>query len=183
VTAWLLWISPFSVVVRAPWPGTGVGRATNPPAVPRTFQPTQEPVVTFTRFIPLAVALASASALIACTTAPAMPMRSGPADSTATPERMAAMDAQMKTMRDMHAKMMYAKAPEERQAMMAEHMKAMQGGMGMMKGMSGMGAMGDPKGMTAEMAQHHKMMTQHMEMMQMMMDMLSQRMPSSPGKQ
>lgn len=61
------------------------------------------------RFISLAVALASASTLIACTTAPAMPMGAVPADSVAGPERMAAMDAQMK---------------------MADHMKAMQGGMG-----------------------------------------------------
>ena len=138
--------------------------------------------MTHTRFIPLAIALASASAMIACTTAPAMPMGSMPANSMATPERMAAMDAQMKAMRDMHTKMMNAKTPEERQAMMADHMKAMQGGMGMMKGMSGMGAMGDPKGMSADMAQHHKMMTQHMEMMQMMMDMMMQRMPPTPGR-
>jgi hypothetical protein len=137
--------------------------------------------MTPTRFIPLAIALASASAMIACTTAPTMPMGTTSANSMATPERMATMDAQMKAMREMHAKMMNAKTPEERQAMMADHMKAMQGGMGTMKGMSGIGAMGDPKGMTAEMAQHHKMMAQHMEMMQMMMDMMMQRMPPTPG--
>jgi hypothetical protein len=131
--------------------------------------------MTLTRFIPLAIALASASALIACTTAPANAM--------ATPERMAAMDAQMKTMREMHTKMMNAKTPDERQALMSEHMKAMQGGMGMMKGMSGMAAMDDPKGMAPDMAQHHKMMAQHMEMMQTMMDMMMQRMPPTPGKQ
>ena len=132
------------------------------------------------RFVPLALALAAASTLIACTTAPAMPMGSAPASSMATPERMAAMDGQMKTMRDMHTKMMNAKTPEERQALMGEHMKAMQGGMDMMKGMSGMG---DSKGMPADMAQHHTMMTQHMAMMQMMMDMMSQRMPPASGKQ
>ena len=98
----------------------------------------------------------------------------------ATHERMAAMDGQMKTMRDMHTKMMNAKTPEERQALMGEHMKAMQGGMGMMKGMGGMG---DAKGMSADMAQRQPMMTQHMAMMQMMMDMMSQRMPPASGKQ
>ncbi|MDP1535955.1 MAG: hypothetical protein Q8L95_02070 [Burkholderiales bacterium] len=135
------------------------------------------------RFIPLAVALAAASTLIACTTAPAMSMGSAPVNSMAPPERMAAMDAQMKTMHEMHTKMMNAKTPEERQALMAEHMKAMQGGMGMMKGMGGMAAMGDPKSMPADMAQQQKMMGRHMEMMQMMMEMMQQRMPPSPGKQ
>ena len=35
-------------------------------------------------------------------------------------------DPRMKTMHDMHEKMMAAKTPEERAAMMKEHMKAMQ---------------------------------------------------------
>ena len=138
------------------------------------------------RFVPLAVALAAASTLIACTTSASMPMGSAPSTGMATPERTAAMDGQMKTMRDMHTKMMNAKTPDERQALMGEHMKAMQGGMGMMKGMSGMSGMsgmGDPKAMPADMAQRHKMMTQHMAMMQMMMDMMSQRMPPDSGKQ
>ena len=38
-------------------------------------------------------------------------------------------DQQMKTMQDMHHKMMAAKPPEDRQALMADHMKAMHGGM------------------------------------------------------
>ena len=137
------------------------------------------------RFISLAVALASASTLIACTTAPAMPMGAAPANSMASPERMAAMDTQMKAMHDMHVKMKNAKTPEERQALMADHMKAMQGGMGTMKGMSGMSGMsgmGGKAGMPADMAQRHTMMTQHMAMMQMMMDMMSQRMPPASGK-
>jgi len=50
---------------------------------------------------------------------------------------------QMKTMQGMHQKMMAAKTPEERQALMAQHMKAMQGGMSMMCEMGGgMGASG-----------------------------------------
>ena len=41
-------------------------------------------------------------------------------------------DQQMAQMREMHRKMMAAKTPQERQALMAEHLKAMQGGMSMM---------------------------------------------------
>lgn len=56
-----------------------------------------------------------------------------PPPSPAAPAGPAArMDAQMKTMQEMHQKMMAAKTPQERQALMAEHMKAMQGGMTMM---------------------------------------------------
>jgi hypothetical protein len=120
---------------------------------------------------------------------------------------MPAMDERMKAMQAMHQKMMNASTPAERQAMMAEHMKAMQGGMAMMKemhamhgapggsgagGMSMMGApggaapmagMGDGKGMAGDMAKHHQMMTEHMAMMQMMMDMMADRMPpASMGK-
>ena len=138
------------------------------------------------RFISLAVALASAGTLIACTTPPAAPMGAAPGHSMASPERKAAMDAQMKTMHDMHTKMTNAKTPEERQALMADHMKAMQGGMSMMKsmsGMSGMDAKASQPAMPADMAEHKKMMGQHMAMMQMMMDMMQQRMPASPAKQ
>ena len=78
----------------------------------------------------------------------------------------------MKAMRDMHDKMMNAKTPEEKQALMAEHMKAMHGGMQMMKGM---GAKGSPD----DMAQRQKMMEERMDTMQMMMDMMMQRMPAS----
>jgi hypothetical protein len=86
----------------------------------------------------------------------------------------------MKTMHEMHARMTNARTPEARQALMAEHMKAMQGGMGMMKGMAGMH---DAKDMPPAMAEHHKMMGQRMEMMQMMMDMMAQRMPPVAGTQ
>jgi len=41
-------------------------------------------------------------------------------------------DQQMQSMQDMHRKMAAAKTPEERRALMDEHMKAMQGGMRMM---------------------------------------------------
>ena len=106
-------------------------------------------------------------------------------------DHMAAMDGQMKAMREMHDKMMNAKTPAERQALMADHMKSMQDGMEMMKGMGGMGgmramgsmggAMGDGKGMPAEMAKRHQMMEGRMEMMQMMMEMMMQRLPNPPS--
>ncbi len=134
--------------------------------------------MTHFRFIPLAIALATAGTLIACNTAPAMPMGSAQANSMATPDQMARMDAQMKTMQGMHEKMMSAKTPQERSQLMAEHMKTMQDGMAMMDGMSGAG-MG---GMTGEMGAHHQMMAKRMEMMQTMMKMMMDRMPPAPAK-
>ena len=116
----------------------------------------------------------------------------------ATANAPASSDARMQAMQAMHQKMMDAKTPAERQALMADHMKAMQGGMGMMKDMQAMQAMhaaggmgpmgssnaaspmagmGEGKGMPDEMARRHQMMTEHMAMMQMMMDMMADRMP------
>ncbi|MDI1270008.1 MAG: hypothetical protein PSV40_13030 [Polaromonas sp.] len=136
------------------------------------------------RFIPLAGALFAASTLIACNTAPSMPMGTATASSMATPDQMAKMDAQMKTMRDMHGKMMNAKTPEERNKLVAEHMKTMQDGMKMMGGMSGAG-MGDMKGMpgmTGDMGARQQMMEKRMEMMQSMMEMMMDRMPAAPAR-
>lgn len=48
---------------------------------------------------------------------------------------MTGMDPHMKAMQAMHEKMMAAKTPEARQALMAEHMKLMQDGMAMMESM------------------------------------------------
>ena len=140
--------------------------------------------MTHFRFIPLAVALISVSALTACNTAPTMPMGTASANSMATPDQMAKMDAQMKTMQGMHNKMMNAKTPEERSKLMAEHMKAMQDGMAMMDGMSGagMGAMNGMPGMAGNMGWHHQMMEKRMEMMQTMMKMMMDRMPVAPTK-
>ena len=137
------------------------------------------------RFIPLALALTTAGALVACNTAPAQPpMGAASASSMATPDHMARMDAQMKTMQGMHDKMVAAKTPEERSKLMAEHMKTMQDGMKMMDGMSGAG-MGDMKGMqgmTGEMGARHQMMEKRMEMMQTMMKMMMDRMPAAPAR-
>ena len=79
------------------------------------------------------------------------------------------MDAQMRSMREMHDKMMAATSPEERQALMADHMKAMQDGMAMMGRMQG-GSMGG--GMSGS---QHGMMERRMDMMQMMMQMMMER--------
>ncbi|MBE0548774.1 MAG: hypothetical protein IH627_14240 [Rubrivivax sp.] len=119
------------------------------------------------------------------------PMAMGAAGSTA------AIEPRMKATQEMHQKMAKA-APAERQALMADHMKAMQGGMAMMKEMHGMQAgsgtggmgmmgshggaapmagMGDGTGMPADMATRHQMMVDHMAMVQMMMDMMADRMP------
>ena len=58
-----------------------------------------------------------------------------------TPEQMDAM--MMKSMQEMHDKMMAAKTPEERAALMQEHRKLMHDHMGMMCGMhGGQGGMG-----------------------------------------
>ena len=95
---------------------------------------------------------------------------------------MSAMNTQIKTMEEMRGKMMAAKTPEERTALMAEHMKTMQDSMTMMKGMSS-GAMGDMKGMQGrDMATHHQVMEKRMEMMQSMMQMMIDRLPVPAGK-
>ncbi len=139
----------------------------------------------------------SATAFVAACASPNMPGTTAtkadqhaaqhPAAAASAPT--AAMQDRMKAMREMHDKMAQAKTPEERQALMADHMKAMQGGMQMMKGMGGMGGMGsmggaacmrDPQGPPADMAKCQQLMEQRMDMMQMMMEMMMQRMPATP---
>ena len=93
-------------------------------------------------------------------------------------QTMAGMDAQMKSMQEMHNKMMAAKTPEERTALMSEHTKTMQDGMAMMNGMSPGGMSGMPK----DMASRQQMMEKHMQMMQSMMQMMMDRLPPSPAK-
>jgi hypothetical protein len=75
-----------------------------------------------------------------------------------------AMDSRMNAMQEMHQKMVNAGTPAERQALMADHMKAMQGGMAMMKEMHAMHAGAGEGGMG---------------MMQTMMDMMADRMPAA----
>ena len=95
-----------------------------------------------------------------------------------TPER-ARMANHMRAMQAMHDKMMAAKTPEERDALMAEHMKTMQEGMGMMKGMGGMAS---PKGAPTSMTERQSLLEQRMDMMQTMMEMMVDRLPQTPAR-
>jgi hypothetical protein len=90
---------------------------------------------------------------------------------------MPGMEAQMKSMRDMHDKMLAAKTPEERNVLMAEQMKIMQNGMNMMGGMGPGAMMGKP----GDMAARQGMLEQRMDMMQSMMQMMMDRMQSVPA--
>ena len=137
------------------------------------------------RFIPLALVISVASTLIACNTAPPMPMAMAAKPVATQPDHLAHFDAQTKAMQAMHEKMMSAKTPEERNSMMAEHMKSMQDGMKMMEGMAkpgmaGMDGMTGMRGMSAEMSAHHAMMEKRMAMMQTMMKMMMDRMAAAP---
>jgi len=87
----------------------------------------------------------------------------------------AGYDQQMKLMQEMHQKMAAAKTPEERAALMKDHMKTMHDGMGMMGQMRG-GMMGAGKGpMGSGMPMDTEMMKRRMDMMEMMMQMMMDR--------
>lgn len=83
-------------------------------------------------------------------------------------EQAMKMDEHMSAMRNMHEKMMNTKTPEERKALMAEHMKTMQKGMSMMNSMMG--------GEAAGKKTSREMMQKQMDMMQMMTEMMKDRM-------
>ena len=91
-----------------------------------------------------------------------------PMSGKTSPDR-ARMANQTKAMQAMHGKMMAAKTPEERSALMGEHMKSMQEGMDMMKGMGGMAG---PKSPATNMTERQTMMEQRMDLMQTMMEMM-----------
>lgn len=103
---------------------------------------------------------------------------SKPTTDKTTPE-MARMANQHKAMQEMHDKMMAAKTPDERKALMGEHMKTMHDGMAMMKGQGGMAGSTKPP---TDMTQRQSMMEQRMDMMQTMMEMMVDRLPQSPAK-
>lgn len=157
------------------------------------------------------VALSAATLLSACAGHGGMMARAPAHDMGAMQMPPAAArgatDPRMKSMQEMHAKMAKAATLAEREALMADHMKAMQGGMAMMKemhamhtgtatgtsagtgmaggsGMPGMeGSKGSGQGMAAETPARHSMMADHMAMMQMMMEMMAHRLPpAAPGK-
>ena len=97
-------------------------------------------------------------------------------------DQMAAMDRQIKSMREMNEKMVNAKTPAERNALMAEQTKTMQDGMGMMNSMGGLGGMQGQKPMAGDINQRQQMMEKRMEMMQSMMQMVMDRMPTPAVK-
>lgn len=82
------------------------------------------------------------------------------------------IDAQMKHMQEMHEKMMNAKTPEDRKALMGEHMKTMKDAMSMMNGPAGTMGCGKPGAPDATQ--------QQMGMMKMMMQMMMDRMEATP---
>ncbi|AQH05227.1 hypothetical protein A9R05_39645 (plasmid) [Burkholderia sp. KK1] len=89
------------------------------------------------------------------------------------------IDEQMKQMHAMHEKMMNAKTPEERAALMDDQMKSMQSGMHMMDVMRR-----DSEAMPMS-ADAHRMMMKRMDMMQMMMQAMMDRQSAqgqTPGK-
>ena len=136
--------------------------------------------------IALATAATGAPSLGSAQTAPKPPGTSAAA-MKGNADHMAAMDAQMKAMREMHEKMVNAKTPEERNALMADHMKTMQAGMATLNmmggaGMGGMGAMQGGKPMPGDMNQRQQMMEKRIDMMQSMMQMMVDRMPATPAK-
>ena len=113
-----------------------------------------------------------------------------PAAETAPKVDPAKFDQQMKSMQEMHQKMMAAKTPGERAALMKDHMKTMQDGMAMMGQMGGgpmMGQMGSGMpmqggGMSSKSGgpSMPKDMMQRMNMMEMMMQMMVDREAAMP---
>jgi hypothetical protein len=85
------------------------------------------------------------------------------------------VDAQMKRMQDMHQQMQAANTPEQRAALMKDHMAAMQGGMTMMAQMSG-----SPKA-AGKQSMGKGSMNERMDMMEMMMQMMMDREPAGPS--
>ena len=85
------------------------------------------------------LAASAAVTLAGCSSFPGSAAKQAEAHETHHPAADAAprvdparFDQQMKTMQEMHQKMMAAKTPAERAALMKDHMKAMQDGMAMM---------------------------------------------------
>jgi hypothetical protein len=87
------------------------------------------------------------------------------------------MDSMMKSMQEMHDRMMAAKTPEDRSRLMQEHMKLMQDNMAMMGRMHG-GTAG--MGMGGSMPMNPEMMGKRMDMMEMMMKMMMDREAMKP---
>ena len=137
-------------------------------------------------------------------TDPKAPVTSVPAAETAaapvTHADAGKVEAQLARMGDMHDRLAKARTPDERHALMAEHMAVMREGMAMMRDMSagsmtgeGMNdgmRMGDDSSaagmhdhMGPEMRAHHEAMQRRMRMMEAMMQMMMDRLDDpSPSK-
>jgi hypothetical protein len=100
------------------------------------------------------------------------PAQSGHGMSMAQPAQLAQMDERLRAMADAHGKMMSAKSPEERKALMAEHHNAMREGMAAMH--ASMGTMGP-----GAHCMNPAAMQKHQAMMQMMMQMMAET-PDAP---
>lgn len=110
-----------------------------------------------------------------------------PTSDLATPGdagKMDAMDNKMNTMHEMHQKMMSAKTPEEKKALMAQHLRTMHDGRAMMGMMtdSGKNRMNGKKPMSGNLNQRQQMLERRMEMMETMMQMMMDSMPTSAPK-
>jgi hypothetical protein len=101
------------------------------------------------------------------------------APDSAAPQQMQRMQANMKGMQDMMAKIQATKDPAERQKLMQEHSKAMHAQMQMMGGMGG-GQMGMMKG--GDMMKEHQSMVDRMGMMEMMMGQMLQHQEAAQPK-
>jgi len=108
--------------------------------------------------------------------APGMGMGMGMGGSAAMPGQA----DQLKAMQVMHDKMLAAKTPEERNALMAEQMGLMQNSMGMMGRMGRMGQ-GAMAGKPGDMAARQGMMEQRMDMMHSTMQLMMDRMAPAPA--
>lgn len=75
------------------------------------------------------------------------------------------MDERMRAMTEAHGRMMSAKTPEERKALMAEHQKIMREGMAAMHDSMGMMKPGAPCMDPATVQKHQAMMQMMMQMM------------------
>ncbi|MDE2598765.1 MAG: hypothetical protein KGL40_03975 [Rhodocyclaceae bacterium] len=119
-----------------------------------------------------------------------------PAPGELTPAQRAQMEKQIASMQEIHEKFMAAKTPEERAALMDEHMRTMQAGMSMMREMHGGPPMGRGmgRGMGGGMGMGRGMgpgpgqgcmetcMQSRMDMMEMMMQMMMDRAAAVSGK-
>ena len=117
------------------------------------------------------MALCAAVALAGCAALQSEPDHAAhhPSGASAPAATPAQMDTRIKSMQEMHEKMMAAKTVVERQALMADHMKSMQDGMAMM------GPMKSSAGKGPGMPMSPEMMGQRMDMMEVMMQMMMDR--------